>query len=91
MEPDRSEPTKDSSYYFPGYRKDANCSWEICLASINATLDLMPLSIQKSNLNYRPSPTTPISFDSPSLMSNSTPRISIIHRRACGSPPPSPC
>ncbi|CAM8932885.1 unnamed protein product [Rhodiola kirilowii] len=91
MEPDRSEPTKDSSCYFPGCRKDANCSCEICLASINATLDLMPLSIKKPNLNSRPSPTTPISFDSPSVMSNSTPRISIIGRRARESPPPSPC
>ncbi|CAM8929928.1 unnamed protein product [Rhodiola kirilowii] len=91
MEPDRSEPTKDSSCYFPGCRKDANCSCEICLASINATLDLMPLSIKKPNLNPRPSPTTPISFDSPSVMSNSTPQISIIRRRARESPPPSPC
>ncbi|EPS67300.1 hypothetical protein M569_07477 [Genlisea aurea] len=34
---------RDSSY-FPGCRKDANCSCEICIASINATLDLIPRS-----------------------------------------------
>ncbi|MCL7041374.1 hypothetical protein MKW94_003776 [Papaver nudicaule] len=38
------------SCYFPGCRKDTNCNCEICLASINATLDLMPMSIQKSSL-----------------------------------------
>ncbi|XP_042497847.1 uncharacterized protein LOC122076552 [Macadamia integrifolia] len=45
---DRSE-SRDS-YYFPGCRKDANCSCEICLASINATLDLMPMSTQRSSM-----------------------------------------
>ncbi|KAM0871035.1 hypothetical protein ACQ4PT_039650 [Festuca glaucescens] len=28
--------------YYPGCRKDANCACEICLASINATRDLLP-------------------------------------------------
>ncbi|CAN8295476.1 unnamed protein product [Cochlearia groenlandica] len=41
---------RDSNCYFPDCRKDANCSCEICLRSLNATLDLMPLSVQKSSL-----------------------------------------
>ncbi|KAF7850186.1 hypothetical protein BT93_L5764 [Corymbia citriodora subsp. variegata] len=51
-----STPTRDDgaaeardSYYFPGCRKDANCDCEMCLASISATLDLMPASVQKSS------------------------------------------
>ncbi|KAF5738644.1 hypothetical protein HS088_TW13G01545 [Tripterygium wilfordii] len=64
------------SCYFPGCRKDANCDCDICLASINATLDLMPISIKKSSLTKFSGPgscveRTPISFD-PSIMS--TPR-----------------
>ncbi|XP_077247261.1 C-8 sterol isomerase [Tasmannia lanceolata] len=46
---DRSE-TPRESFYFPGCRKDTNCHCEICLASIKATLDLMPSSIQESSL-----------------------------------------
>ncbi|XP_044485252.1 uncharacterized protein LOC123210830 [Mangifera indica] len=67
------------SCYYPGCRKDANCNCEICLASINATLDLMPFSVQKSSLTKlstsRPKDveTTPISFD-PSIVT--TPRSS---------------
>ncbi|PON80045.1 ERG2/sigma1 receptor-like [Parasponia andersonii] len=72
------EETRDSCYY-PGCRKDANCDCEMCLASINATLDLMPFSIQKSSLTKlstasRPNPkveVTPISFSS-SIMSTPT-------------------
>ncbi|KAJ7954867.1 ERG2/sigma1 receptor-like [Quillaja saponaria] len=76
MEEDQSE-NRDSCYY-PGCRKDANCNCEICLASINATLDLMPSSFQKSSLtklsSSRPSvKSTPISFDASIL---STPRSS---------------
>ncbi|XP_010522294.1 PREDICTED: uncharacterized protein LOC104800960 [Tarenaya hassleriana] len=63
--------SRDSNCYFPGCRKDANCSCEICLDSINATLDLMPLSVQKSSLTRLSCAsrckstvkTTPISFD----------------------------
>ena len=74
MEEDRSE-NRDSCYY-PGCKKDANCDCEICLASINATLDLMPMSFQKSSLTKlsasRPSvQSTPISFDASVL---STPK-----------------
>ncbi|KAJ0034960.1 hypothetical protein Pint_24795 [Pistacia integerrima] len=67
------------SCYYPGCRKDANCNCEICLASINATLDLMPFSTQKSSFTKlstsrpRDVETTPISFD-PSFVS--TPRSS---------------
>ncbi|KAK4425663.1 hypothetical protein Salat_1760300 [Sesamum alatum] len=60
--------TRDS-FYFPGCRKDANCACEICIASINATLDLMPHSIRRSPLTKpstsRPTiPRTPVSFAS---------------------------
>ncbi|XWS22318.1 hypothetical protein CRYUN_Cryun29cG0023500 [Craigia yunnanensis] len=76
MEDDIRSETRDSCYY-PGCRKDANCNCEICLASINATLDLMPASIQKSSFTKLSSSKlnvvdqTPIFFD-PSIMS--TPR-----------------
>ncbi|CAK9154393.1 unnamed protein product [Ilex paraguariensis] len=65
------------SCYFPGCRKDANCGCEICIASINATLDLMPQSIQRSSLTKlsvsKPIPRSPVSFN-PSFLS--TPRSS---------------
>ncbi|KAJ4954735.1 hypothetical protein NE237_011518 [Protea cynaroides] len=72
---DRSE-TRDSCY-FPGCRKDANCSCDICLASINATLDLMPMSIHRNSLTKfsasKPmKERTPISFN-PSVLS--TPKL----------------
>ncbi|KAF7837308.1 putative C-8 sterol isomerase [Senna tora] len=72
---DRSSENRDSCYY-PGCRKDANCNCNFCLESINATLDLMPLSIQKSSLTKlsasRPDvERTPISFDASVL---STPK-----------------
>lgn len=62
---------RDSNCYFPDCRKDANCSCEICLDSLNATLDLMPLSVQKSSLtklsyasNFKPTvESTPTSSD----------------------------
>jgi hypothetical protein len=38
--------------YYPKCRKDANCNCEICLASINATLDLMPNSLTVSTEIY---------------------------------------
>lgn len=71
---------RDSCYY-PGCRKDANCNCDICLASINATLDLM--SVNRSSLakfsSSRPNiERTPLSF-SPSILStpisNSCPRM----------------
>ncbi|KAK4587329.1 hypothetical protein RGQ29_024156 [Quercus rubra] len=79
MEDERSE-TRDSCYY-PGCRKDANCNCEICLASINATLDLMPVSVHKTTLTKLSSSRaqnndverTPISFNASIL---STPRSS---------------
>lgn len=70
---DDSEKRDNSNCYFPDCRKDANCSCEICLDSLNATLDLMPLSVQRSSLtrlSYASSSTfkptvesTPSSFD----------------------------
>lgn len=73
MEDDVRTETRDSCY-FPGCRKDANCKCEICLASINATLDLMPLSVQKSSFTKLSASKSkygnhsPISFD-PSITS----------------------
>ncbi|XP_010035202.2 uncharacterized protein LOC104424466 [Eucalyptus grandis] len=69
------------SCYFPGCRKDANCDCEMCLASINATLDLLPASVQKSSFT-KLSPSSqamarrraPVSFDSAVL---STPGSSV--------------
>lgn len=59
--------TRDS-YYFPGCRRDANCNCEICIASINATLDLLPQSIHRSSFSKLSAskpilPRTPISFN----------------------------
>ncbi|KAK8923981.1 hypothetical protein KSP39_PZI019666 [Platanthera zijinensis] len=62
---DRSEGRSDSNCYFPGCRKDTNCKCKICLASINATRDLIPSGSSVSNVSYLPkrepsaSPTTP--------------------------------
>ncbi|XP_061987014.1 uncharacterized protein LOC133705687 [Populus nigra] len=66
------------SCYFPGCRKGANCNCDICLVSINATLDLMPVSIQKSSLAKLSSSRanmecSPLSFDTSVI---STPRSS---------------
>ncbi|KAG8370220.1 hypothetical protein BUALT_Bualt14G0094400 [Buddleja alternifolia] len=58
--------TRDS-FYFPGCKKDANCKCEICIASINATLDLMPQSIHRSSLTKLSSSRpvrSPVSFPS---------------------------
>ncbi|KAF6138156.1 hypothetical protein GIB67_033570 [Kingdonia uniflora] len=55
---DRSE--THESCYFQGCRKDANCKCEICLVSINATLDLIPTSAHSSltNLSTSMSPSS---------------------------------
>ncbi|KAL1296292.1 hypothetical protein HN51_057001 [Arachis hypogaea] len=84
-EEEHLENSNNSSCYYPGCKKDANCSCEICLASINATLDLMPMSIHKSSLtklsaskpnnNLECTP-TPISFDASHL---STPKSTASH------------
>ncbi|CAN1310652.1 hypothetical protein LINPERPRIM_LOCUS28159 [Linum perenne] len=44
-----SRPAADSSCYYPGCKKNANCDCDICLASINATLDLIPFTLHKSD------------------------------------------
>ncbi|KAK9725515.1 hypothetical protein RND81_05G149800 [Saponaria officinalis] len=67
---------REKSYY-PRCRKDANCNCEMCIASINATLDLMPMSAQRSTLTKRsvskPSlESTPVSID-PTLLSTPSP------------------
>ncbi|KAI0493054.1 hypothetical protein KFK09_027330 [Dendrobium nobile] len=51
---DRSEGRGDSSCYFPGCRKDTNCNCKMCLASINATLDLIPTGSSITKLSYLP-------------------------------------
>ncbi|XP_028773526.1 uncharacterized protein LOC114730595 [Neltuma alba] len=63
---DRSTENRDSCYY-PDCLKDANCDCKFCLESY-ATLDRVPVSIQKSSLTKlsasRPNVEhTPISFD----------------------------
>ncbi|XP_026434967.1 uncharacterized protein LOC113332657 isoform X3 [Papaver somniferum] len=68
------------SCYFPGCRKDTNCDCEICLASINATLDLMPMSIQKSSL-------TKISASSLSKLRSSVERTPISYNQSILSTP----
>ncbi|KAK6130210.1 hypothetical protein DH2020_036020 [Rehmannia glutinosa] len=88
MEGNPSE-TRDNSFYFPGCRKDANCNCEICIASINATLDLMPNSIHRSSLTKlsvsRPViRRSPVSFPSSDL---STPKSSNRIRSVDLSPP----
>ncbi|KAE8725949.1 hypothetical protein F3Y22_tig00008013pilonHSYRG00293 [Hibiscus syriacus] len=72
MEDDFRTETRDSCYY-PGCRKDANCNCEMCIASINATLDLMSVSVQKSSFTKLSASKPkfnhlPISFD-PSVIS----------------------
>lgn len=66
--------TRDSSY-FPGCKKDANCNCEICIASINATRDLVarrrslrrfPASISRSPVSFNPDLPTPKSTTPPS-------------------------
>lgn len=82
MDDDSSESRE--SCYVPGCRRDTNCNCKICLASINATLDLMPSSIHRSSLTKisKPVPTTPVSFNSSFL---STPRSG--NPRVMASPP----
>ncbi|XP_015086025.1 uncharacterized protein LOC107029189 [Solanum pennellii] len=72
------------SYYFPGCRKDTNCNCEICIASFNATLDLMTNSMHKSSITKLSAgralqfPRSPISytpsrtFSTPKSSSNSS-------------------
>ncbi|KAL1561762.1 hypothetical protein AAHA92_04426 [Salvia divinorum] len=79
-------------FYFPGCKKDANCKCEICIASINATLDLMPQSSNRSSFrkSYAPRPFTsrsPISFNSFSA-NLSTPQSSARTMAAVAASPP---
>ncbi|XP_074338589.1 LOW QUALITY PROTEIN: uncharacterized protein LOC141676773 [Apium graveolens] len=77
---DEQSETRDTSCYFPDCRKDANCKCEMCLASINATLDLMPLSVQRSTvtkLSSNPISRTPIPF-SPNGVSTPESRVSLV-------------
>ncbi|XP_076903072.1 uncharacterized protein LOC143558023 [Bidens hawaiensis] len=58
-------------------RRDANCTCKICQASINATLDLLPLSAQRSTLtklsSSKPKPSPP---QTPLLLNNNPSSIS---------------
>ncbi|KAL8188835.1 hypothetical protein R6Q57_029590 [Mikania cordata] len=59
---------EDDSFCFTPCRRDANCTCKICQASINATLDLLPISAQRTTvtkiLSSKPSPhETPIFFN----------------------------
>lgn len=83
--------TRDSSY-FPGCKKDANCSCDICIASINATLDLVPQSrhsfrkIRASKISVSRSPV----YLNPSYADSPTPksRGSMTNSDDSDSPPP---
>lgn len=59
---------ENSSHYYPGCKKNANCNCEYCIASINATLDLIPNSsltkFSSSKPNNVNNNITPISIDS---------------------------
>ncbi|PIN03844.1 hypothetical protein CDL12_23623 [Handroanthus impetiginosus] len=88
MEDNPSE-TRDS-FYFPGCKKDANCDCNICIASINATLDLMPRSIHRSSLTKFSTskpviPRSPIPFTSSADLSS--PKSSAKIRPVTMSPP----
>ncbi|KAL8234503.1 hypothetical protein R6Q59_020603 [Mikania micrantha] len=59
---------EDDSFCFTPCRRDANCTCKICQASINATLDLLPVSAQRTTItkisSSKPSPPeTPIFFN----------------------------
>ncbi|KAL8485229.1 hypothetical protein ACS0TY_027505 [Phlomoides rotata] len=78
------------SFYFPGCRKDTNCNCEMCVASINATLDLMPESVHRSSLtklsiSRRKIQRSPVSF--PLSSEFSTPKLSRRVWPATASPP----
>ncbi|XAR57252.1 hypothetical protein NMG60_11025318 [Bertholletia excelsa] len=68
--------SRENSCYFPRCRKDANCDCEMCLASINLTLDLMPSSTLTKLSASKPSPRSPVSFN-PSTPTSSTPKITL--------------
>ncbi|CAI9118443.1 OLC1v1020016C1 [Oldenlandia corymbosa var. corymbosa] len=67
--------TRDS-FYFPGCRKDANCNCEMCIESMNATLDLMPQSgfssLTKFSVSKPVLTRSPVKFN-PSLLSTPIP------------------
>ncbi|KAI3803925.1 hypothetical protein L1987_32091 [Smallanthus sonchifolius] len=76
-----SSPMEDDSFCFTPCRRDANCTCKICQASINATLDLLPISAQRSSLikiSYsKPSPPeTPIFFN-PCTVSTPTSSLTV--------------
>ncbi|EYU41475.1 hypothetical protein ABFS82_07G032700 [Erythranthe guttata] len=80
--------TRDS-FYFPGCRKDANCSCEICIASMNATLDLMPQSSLTKFSAARPGVRrSPIAFPSPADLSTPPKKSRYQIRRVDSSSPP---
>lgn len=90
---DSSNPSETRDiFYFPGCRKDANCKCEICIASINATLDLVPQSSNRSSFTSSYAPRTfisrsPVSFNSFSA-DPSTPKSSARSMGVAVSPPP---
>ncbi|CAA2999988.1 Hypothetical predicted protein [Olea europaea subsp. europaea] len=84
--------TRDS-YYFPGCRKDASCKCEICIASINSTLDLMPQSASKSSFTkIYPSkqmiPRSPVSVNKSSLLLSTPKSKSSVPVRSFSASPP---
>ncbi|XP_076958143.1 uncharacterized protein LOC143633779 [Bidens hawaiensis] len=63
----------------PACRRDANCTCKICQGSINATLDLLPLSAQRSTLtklsSSKPKPSPP---ETPLFINNNNNNPSIV-------------
>ncbi|XP_058739625.1 uncharacterized protein LOC131611739 [Vicia villosa] len=82
---DEEEENRENSCYYNGCKRNANCNCEFCIASINATLDLVPnssltkFSSSKPNFNSY----SPITFDSSIF---NTPR----NPSSCIPPPASP-
>jgi len=78
---EEEENNHENSSYYPGCKKNANCKCEFCIASINATLDLIPNSaltkFSSSKPNIVNNNITPISIDSSifSTPENSSDRV----------------
>ncbi|XP_058763447.1 uncharacterized protein LOC131636876 [Vicia villosa] len=82
---DDEEDNRENSCYYNGCKRNANCNCEFCIASINATLDLVPNSSLTKFSSSKPNFNTysPITFDSSVF---NTPR----NPSSCITPPVSP-
>ncbi|CAK8573704.1 unnamed protein product [Lathyrus sativus] len=82
---EQEQDSHENSCYYPGCKKNANCKCEFCIASINATLDLVPNSSLTKFSSSKPNFNTysPITFDSSIF---NTPR----NGSSCIEPPSTP-